>query len=179
MITLLALAMVVFCVPNKKSNKSSDASVTELFKNQSYMIIITIFGLVAVVQFGFRMLLCQWFKLAQSKDGLGWDESNVGYVNSIAGIVLVFFPLFCTPYLTSVFGVRNTCKFVVICMIPITLIMPHFYHIKGVLLWVLLSLAIGFFISFTTVLYKLFRKMQIRSLRLYFFNPFLNPFFFW
>jgi MFS family permease len=117
------------------------------------MMVITVFGFVALVQFGFRMLMSQWFKLSELKNGLGWkSEEQVGYVNSMAGVVLIFFPLFCTPYLTRVLGVKKTCQLVVSLMVPITLFMPIVSHCKvEALLWVMLSCFIGFFISFTTV----------------------------
>lgn len=117
------------------------------------MLVITIFGFVALVQFGFRMLLSQWFKLSTEKSGLGWDsEQSVGYVSSFAGIILIFFPLFCTPYLTTVFGVKKTCQIVVSLMVPITILLPFYSRATSeILLWVLLTLSIGFFISFTTV----------------------------
>lgn len=140
-------------MPNKKSKKSSEASIKDLFSNSNYMIVITIFGLVALVQFGFRMLLSQWFKLPTEKSGLGWNsEQNVGYVNSLAGIILIFFPLFCTPYLTKILGVKKTCQLVVCLMVPITIFVPFYSQITNeYILWMLLVLSIGFFISFTTV----------------------------
>lgn len=123
-----------------------------LFKNFDYMIIITIFGFVALVQFGFRMLLSLWIKLDQDKKGLGWEsESDVGYVNSLAGIVLIFFPLYFTPYLTKKFGVKKTCMLVITAMIPIAITMPLYYFSSDVLLWILLAISIGLFISLTTV----------------------------
>lgn len=145
--------IIILYVPNKTSKKSSEASIKELFSNKSYMIVITIFGFVALVQFGFRMLLSQWFKLPVEKSGLGWkSEQNVGYVNSLAGIILIFFPLFCTPYLTRILGVSKTCKLVVSLMVPITLFVPFYSKITNeIVLWTLLTLSIGFFISFTTV----------------------------
>lgn len=140
-------------MPNKKSSKSSNESMKDLLTNKSYMIVITIFGFVALVQFGFRMLMSQWFKLSQAKHGLGWgSEESVGYVNSLAGVILIFFPLFCTPYLTKILGVKKTCELVISLMVPITILMPIVSHIQSeYLLWFFLALFIGFFISFTTV----------------------------
>jgi len=149
----VALLIIIKYIPNKKSAKASEASIKDLLKNPSYMLVVTVFGFVALVQFGFRMLLSQWFKLSQDKSGLGWEsEQNVGYVNSLAGIILIFFPLFCTPYLTKIFGVKKTCQLVISLMVPITIILPFYSQVTNeIVLWVLLSLSIGFFISFTTV----------------------------
>ena len=144
--------MVIFYVPNKRSSNNSNVLASSLTHNRSYLLTLLIFGLVALVQFSFRMLLSLWIKLPLDHQGLGWDkEKNVGYVNSLGGIILIFFPLFFTPYLTATFGIKQTCMIVILSMIPITLIMPQLYLLQGPLLWISLSTCIGFFISFTTV----------------------------
>ena len=150
--TLLALIMVYKYVPNKKSSNKSKVSTLSLLKNCDYLLALLIFGLVAFVQFGFRMVMALWIKLSPNSQGLGWtSEADVGYVNSMGGVILIFFPLFGTPYLTKAFGIRQTCMIVILLMVPITLIMPQLWVTHGVLLWTLLAFQIGCFISFTTV----------------------------
>jgi len=52
----VALLIIIKYIPNKKSAKASEASIKDLLKNPSYMLVVTVFGFVALVQFGFRML---------------------------------------------------------------------------------------------------------------------------
>ena len=146
------MGMVVKYVPNKKSSNNSRIQASSLACNKMYLLTITIFGMVGFVQFGFRIIMALWIKLPEDQSGLGWaTEENVGYVNAMAGIVLIFFPLYFTPYLNTTYGVKKTCIMVVAAMFPIVILVPEFRHLHGVGLWFCLSVSIGFFISFTTV----------------------------
>lgn len=94
-----------------------------------------------------------WVKTDTNHSGLGWEtEEKTGFMNSLSGIIVTFFPLIFTPLLSNSLGVIKSLILLLSAMIPITIGISCTSELDGVPLWILLVILNGLNIGITTVL---------------------------
>ena len=144
--------MVIVYIPHRPSEHTASSESKSLLRNKNYLLSVGFFFMLALVQFGYRILIALWVKVDTDHEGLGWsDITYSGYMNGASGVIVTLFPLLCTPLLSTKLGIRKTCLVLTAAMIPIILAVPWTYELDGIALWVILILLNGFCVAFSTV----------------------------
>jgi MFS family permease len=121
-------------------------------KNKNYIISVSIFCMIAVVQFSYRLLMSLWVKASRDIGGLGWQiEEYPGYMNSGSGVFIALFPFFLTPYLSHKYGVKKSCLITIFFMIPVVFLISWCYLLYGIPMWICLILLNGLSNALSTV----------------------------
>lgn len=157
-IALTSIIMVTVYINPKKpvvQETKSDLKKTDLIKNKNYLLGLTIFILVGVIQFGYRIIMACWVKVPVNEGGLGFEnEMLVGLMNSISGIIVTGFHFFAVPLMSKKFGVIKSGILIALSMIPTIFIISFCNSFIGlwddVLFWVVIVVCNGFSIALST-----------------------------
>ena len=114
-----SIILVVLYVPYKRPEPSSASEKLTLLSNKNYLISVGIFCVLALVQFGYRILMALFLKLDPSMQGIGWDsERKPGAMNGLSGFIIMLFPLYFSSTLSEKLGIKKTLLALTVTMIP-------------------------------------------------------------
>lgn len=144
--------MIAKFIQHKNPEPTNSSHTRGLFSNRNFIITLSVFSALALVQFSYRILIALWVKVGYDEKGLGWEtEENPGFMNGASGVFVTLLPLFCTPMLSSKFGIKKTCILLACGMIPVIFAISWSYLLTGAAQWIYVIFMNGCCVAFSTV----------------------------
>lgn len=117
------LILVWYCLPSTKPKVEKSQSYKSLFSNKDYLYTICIFGILALMQFGFRLLFTLICKSDESLGGMGISsEDKVSLIQGFAGIFVLVLPPLLTPVINMKIGLINSIAWICALLGPMYMV---------------------------------------------------------
>ncbi|OMJ79964.1 hypothetical protein SteCoe_19879 [Stentor coeruleus] len=140
----LTLILVWYYLPSIKPKVEKSQGFRSLFSNKLYISSVSIYAILAFMQYGFRLVFSLISKSAENLGGMGISsESEVSVIQGFAGIFTMILPPLLTPMINMKFGLIRSMIGISIVLVPIYLSVFICRELDGLLKYAALSIFYG------------------------------------
>lgn len=116
---LITLIVVLYCLPSTKPKTEKSQGFSSLFNNKLYLSSVSIYGLISISNYGFRLVFSLICKSAENLGGMGIDsEEKVSIIQGFAGIFVLILPPLLTPVISMKIGLVKSLVWIGIIIVP-------------------------------------------------------------